>query len=291
MISLNEAHKTFINNLKEQGKSHSTLIAYSKDIEQLIEHLIEKGLVLVSEIDTTHLVSFMQNLADKKYTAKSISRKTNATKTFCKFLHDNSFIIQNVSDQIKHPKVDNKEPRILSKVEYRALRDAARNDLRSYALIEMLLQTGITISEVSEIEMDHLQLSGSEGNLFIPKKNNKEARSIPLNKSVVQIIQKYIDQERPNVKGSTGLFITKSGNNLLVRNIRSTIDRYFKLAGIENAKVNDLRHTFIAHHLTQGVSILRLSKISGHKRLSTTEKYLQYIEQPSGVERYDLGIL
>ena len=77
----------------------------------------------------------------------------------------------------------------------------------------------------------------------------------------------------------------------MVRNIRSTIDRYFKIAGIENAKVNDLRHTFIAHHLTQGVSILRLSKISGHKRLSTTEKYLQYIEQPSGVERYDLGIL
>lgn len=291
MISLKEAHKTFINNLKEQNKSESTLIAYSKDIEQLIEHLINKGLVLVSEIQDIHLKEFMSNLAEKQYTPKSISRKTNATRTFCKFLKDEDIIVENVAKDLKHPKVVNKDPRILSKLEYRALRDAARDDQRSYAIIEVLLQTGITISEVAEIELTHLELNENEGTLFVPKKNNKEARSIPLNKPVVQAINKYLQDQRPNIKDAKNLFITKTGNSLLVRNIRSTIDRCFKNAGIENAKVNDLRHTFIAHHLSQGVSILRLSKISGHKRISTTEKYLQYVEKPEGIEKYDLGVL
>lgn len=291
MISLKEAHNTFINNLKEQNKSHSTLIAYSKDIEQLIEHLADFGLVLVTEIESFHLKEFMNKLAEKQYTPKSISRKTNATRTFCKFLVDENIIKENVSLSLKHPKVENKAPRILSKLEYRALRDSAKDDLRTYAIIEMLLQTGITISEVSEVQLDHLNIKDDEGTLFVPEKNNKKERDVPLNKAVVSAINNYLQKDRPEVKDSIHLFITKSGNPLLVRNIRSTIDRYFNIAGIENAKVNDLRHTFIAHHLSNGVSILRLSKISGHKRLSTTEKYLQYIKRPEGVEKYDLGVL
>ena len=75
------------------------------------------------------------------------------------------------------------------------------------------------------------------------------------------------------------LFVTKTGRPLLVRNIRTAIDRYFKLAGIENAKVNDLRHTFIAHHLAAGTPLTLIGKLVGHKRLSTTEKYLNLIKE------------
>ena len=104
-------------------------------------------------------------------------------------------------------------------------------------------------------------------------------------------IRKYIDEERVKIENAVHLFITKTGNSLLVRNIRSTINRYFNLAGVENAKVNDLRHTFVAHHLSMGVNLLHLSKIAGHKRVSTTERYLQYIEREVEDEKTELGIL
>ncbi len=74
------------------------------------------------------------------------------------------------------------------------------------------------------------------------------------------------------------LFVTKTGRQFLVRNIRDAVERYFKKAGIENVKINDLRHTFVAHHLKQGVSLVFLSKVLGHKRLSSTERYLQYVK-------------
>jgi integrase/recombinase XerC/integrase/recombinase XerD len=73
--------------------------------------------------------------------------------------------------------------------------------------------------------------------------------------------------------------VTKTGRQFLFRNIRDAIERYFKKAGVENAKVNDLRHTFVAHHLKHGVSMVFLSKILGHKRLSSTERYLQYLKE------------
>jgi len=98
-------------------------------------------------------------------------------------------------------------------------------------------------------------------------------------------------EERNNVKGSEYLFVTKTGNPLLIRNIRSTIDRYFRLAGVENAKVNDLRHTFVAHHLAAGVSIIFLSRVAGHKRISTTERYLQYVQRAGDQEKTELETL
>lgn len=292
MIGLKEAHKTFVKHLETQGKSPATLTAYNKDIEQLTKFLENEGLVLVTEIQTTHLEVFMKKLSDSKYTAKSISRKTNATKTFFKFLQDMKHIVENVSTALKHPKLDTKAPRILTKLEYRALRDAARDDLRSYSMIEVLLQTGLTISELAEMEVEHLDIKGDEGNLFVPKKNNKTSRTIPLNKAAIEVLNKYMETERPKLEKAKHVFITKTGNPLLVRNIRSTIDRFFKLAGVEKAKVNDLRHTFVSYHLSQGVNILKLSKIAGHKRVSTTERYLEYVEKATvQVERADLSAL
>lgn len=291
MIKLEIAHKTFMDQLKSDGKSDSTLVAYKKDIEQLNKHLADKGIDLVSDIKILHLEDFMKKLSDENYTAKSISRKTNATRTYIKYLYVKGYITEDISGLLKHPKLEAKAPRILSKLEYRALRDAARDDVRTYAMIEVLLQAGLTISELAEIKMEDLDIKGDTGSLFIPKKNNKEARNVPLNKAVVDAINKYINDDRAKVENAIHLFVTKTGKALLIRNIRSTIDRYFKVAGVEKAKVNDLRHTFIAHHLQNGVSILHLSKIAGHKRVSTTERYLQYIEKVEGSDKTELGIL
>lgn len=293
MINLNVAHKNFVKKLKNEGRSDSTLLAYGKDIEQLTEYLFKKGINTVDQIELTHLQEFMNKLAKDELTPKSISRKTNSTKTFFKYLHIEGHVKENVAEFLKHPKVDNKAPRILSKVEYRALRDAAKDDLRASAIIEVLLQTGVTISELAEIKIEHIEITedSSEGSLHIPKKDSRGTRMIPLNKTVIEAIKKYLNQERPKEHKTPHLFITKTGNSLLIRNIRSTIDRFFKLAGVESAKVNDLRHTFVAHHLAQGMNMLHLSRISGHKRISTTEKYLQYIEKPATEEKTELGAL
>lgn len=291
MIKIDKAHKDFIDNLGKNGKSSATLIAYNKDIEQLTNHLAKEGIELVSQIELKHLEDFMQKLAKENYTPKSVSRKTNATKTFFKYLHTLGHIKENIADFLKHPKVDLKAPRILSRLEYRALRDATRDDARSYAMVEVLLQTGITISELADMKMEELKIEAETGNLFVPKKNNKDARNIPLNKAAVEAINRYLATDRPKLDNAKHVFITKTGKPLLVRNIRSTVNRYFKIAGVENAKVNDLRHTFVAHHLAAGVSIIHISKIAGHKRISTTERYLEYIEKVTTEEKTDLGVL
>ncbi len=274
MVSLKDAHQQFIGDLKGKSRASATILAYGKDIDQLVEYLKGQGKHQPIEVTTEDLQAFMDGLVKQSYTAKSISRKTNSTKTFFKFLKISAIIVDDPASKLEHPKFENKDPRILTKLEYRALRDASRADIRMIAVIELLLQTGIRIGELAKLRVEDLDLQNL--NLHVPLFEDTRERDIPLNKSAADAVSKYLDI-RPK-SPSHSLFITKTGRPLLIRNIRTAIDRYFKIAGIKGAKVNDLRHTWVAHQLSAGVPMILVSKLAGHKRFTTTERYLQFIQ-------------
>ncbi len=283
-LKLIDASLQFVEFLKKKGKSSSTVLGYGKDIRQLVEFAAKDNLKMTGEIKEEHLNKFLVGLKAKNYTAKSISRKINSLKTFYRFLEETGNIKINPADKLEYPKYENKPPRVLAPLEYRALRDAARDDTRIYAIVELFLQTGLRISEVANLRLADI----SDDNLFIRSLEGRSERTIPLNKPAHLALQNYLNI-RPKTE-SDYIFITKNSHPLLIRNIRNSIDRYFKIAGIKDAKVNDLRHTWIAHHLQNGTSLLLVNKIAGHKRLSTTERYLELVKNQKE-EKTKLGEL
>ncbi len=270
-VKLRDAHEEFKKYLKSNNRSNSTVIAYGKDIDQLILFLEELQRNHVHEVTKEDIESFLAKMTNEGYTPKSISRKINSTRTFYRFLKINEYVTDDPSLLVSHPKYQLAPPRILTPTEYRALRDAARNDPRMYAVIELLLQTGIRIGELANLRLSDV----NKDSLHIAPFEKHEERVVPLNKRAQEALNSYL-KVRPNVS-EEHLFVTKSGKPFLIRNIRTAVERYFRLAEIKGAKVNDLRHTFVAHHLKHGVSLVVLSKVLGHKRLSTTERYLQYV--------------
>ncbi|HSX40448.1 MAG TPA: tyrosine-type recombinase/integrase [Candidatus Saccharimonadales bacterium] len=271
-ITLRDAHEEFKNYLKTNKHSSSTIVAYGKDIEQLVSFLTELKKNSLHEVAKEDIEAFLANMSKNGYTPKSISRKINSTRTFYRFLKVNEYVTDDPSLLVAHPKYQLAPPRILTPTEYRALRDAARNDPRMYAIIEMLLQTGIRIGELANLRLNDVLKDA----LRVTAQEKHEERIVPLNKRASEALQNYL-KVRPQTKEDR-VFVTKSGKPFLIRNIRTAIERYFRLAEIKGAKVNDLRHTFVAHHLKHGVSLIILSKVLGHKRLSTTERYLEYVK-------------
>lgn len=270
-VPLRDAHDQFKNFLKENNRSASTIVAYGKDVDQLVSFLSELSKQHIHEVTKEDIQSFLAKLSKEGYTPKTISRKINSTRTFYRFLKVNEYVTDDPSLLVEHPRYELAPPRILTPTEYRALRDAARNDARMFAIIELLLQTGIRIGELAQLRIEDLQ----GDNLRIRTYEKHEERLVPLNRSAKEASKRYLEA-RPKVKEDR-IFVTKSGKPFLIRNIRTAVERYFRMAEIENAKVNDLRHTFVAHHLKHGLSLVVLSKILGHKRLSTTERYLEYV--------------
>lgn len=272
-LNLKLLHQEFVNSLNQQRRAHATILAYGKDIDQLITFLDNLGRKGIKEITKDDLEAFTGKLGKGGYTAKSVSRKINSIKTFYRFLKNNNYVTLNPATEIKHPKYEIKPPRVFTKMEYRALRDAAKDDTRIYAIVELFLQTGLRIGELANLTISDIK----DKEIMVKHPASGEFRSVPLNKAAKQALDNYL-KIRPKTNNPT-LFITKSGKPLLIRNIRTSIDRYFRIAGIQDAKINDLRHTFIAHHLASGTPITLISKIVGHKRVSTTEKYLNLVKE------------
>lgn len=273
--TLPNLHQIFIRVLENRSKSPSTILAYNKDIEQLIQYLARKNKTNPAQIAPTDIEGFRNSLEKNGYTAKSISRKLNAVKTFFRWLVTEKVLENDPAAPVAHPKYENPAPRILSRMEYRALRDTARKDKRISAIIELMLQTGMRISEVANLQLEDINTAS----IRIRAYASQPEREVPLNPVAKQALDAYLAERKASK--TKYVFITKNGRPLLVRNIRSAIDRFFREAGIENAKVNDLRNTFIAHQLRAGVDVVTVSKIVGHKRLSTTERYLEFVERDS----------
>ena len=272
-LSFDSALDLFTSSLTKKGKSTNTIVAYKGDINQLISFLKTQAIETVDKVEAQHIDKFKQDLTDNSYTAKSISRKLNSIKNFFSFLKNEGIIEVDPSVDVKHPKYENDLPKILKPVEYRSLRDACRNDTRATAIVELMLQAGLRIKEIENLKLEHVK----DNDIIIEEYESHPSRNVPLNNSAKVALQNYLDNGRYPSRAKN-VFVTKTGKTLLARNIRSLLNRYFNKADIKGVKVNDLRNTFIVFQLKSGVPIDVVSQVVGHKRISTTEKYLELIE-------------
>lgn len=259
----------FIESLKAKRRSPATVLAYRSDLAQLVDYLIKKEKVLPDSVRPDDLDSFRDTLLADKYTPKSVSRKLNAVKTFFRWMISENVITNDPSSSVAHPKIENALPKFLSQLEYRALRDVVRSDVRIAAIVELILQTGLRISEVAALKLEHTK----GGTMKIEAYATQPERNVPVNKPATDALALYLNI-RPKAD-SPYVFISKNGKALAVRNIRASIARYMQRAELPNYSVNDLRTTFIVENLKAGVDLVLLSQVSGHKRLSTTERYLE----------------
>jgi len=232
----------FLDYLKTKSRSPSTILAYRADLEQLKNFLQSKNKVLVEQIVQSDLEAFRDTLLTEKYTPKSVSRKLNAVKTFFRWMISEHYITTDVSQSVAHP-------------------------------VELILQTGMRISEVAGLKTENVK----SNQIKIESYATQPERTIPLNSPAKEALNSYA-KIRPNKILSPYVFVSKNGKALAVRNIRASIDRYMQKAEIGKFSVNDLRTTFIVENLKNGVDIVLLSQVSGHKRLSTTERYLELAE-------------
>jgi site-specific recombinase XerD len=146
------------------------------------------------------------------------------------------------------PAREHKEPRVLTTREYQALLRACSHDIRDAAIIELLLQTGIRLSELARLTLDDVDLRKrvsrdptNVGTLFVHGKGRKE-RTITLNYKACKALKAWL-KIRPNVD-SNSLFVSKFLEPMSPRAYEYIVKKYLKETGTKGACVHTLRHTF-----------------------------------------------
>lgn len=151
--------------------------------------------------------------------------------------------------------------------------------LRDRTILEVLFSTGLRVSELSNLNKEHVNMDSGEFGVI--GKGGK-ARVVFLSKRAKEWLQKYLNQRkdpyRPlfvrysGPKGKEGL--TDDKLRLSVRSIERMIDKYRKKAGITfRIGPHILRHSYATDLLTHGADLRSVQEMLGHKNISTTQIY------------------
>ena len=144
--------------------------------------------------------------------------------------------------------------------------------LRDLALVCLLLDTGIRISEAIEIQMEDLDFGLGFVRVF--GKGRKE-RFVPLGETAKVILHRYLLRRAAITNAGEWLFISTLGTKLTRFQARKRLVYWAKKVGIEGVRVSphSLRFTFVRKWLQSGGDSVVLSRILGHTSISMTSYY------------------
>lgn len=264
--------------LLERSLSRNTVSAYSIDVRHLLEFAASQSLLL-SEISTDNLHSFLATLHDIGIAPRSQARLIAGVRSFFRFLKLENYIKSDPSELLESPTLGRDLPDVLTVEEIDAMIAALPADKeetpRNHAIIETIYGSGLRVSELCDARLSRIDLDDA---LLIVEGKGSKQRVVPLSPTAVDLIREYLPmRNRLNIKptGQDTIFLNRRGAPLTRVMVFYIIRDLAAMAGItKTVSPHTLRHSFATHLLEGGANLRAIQEMLGHESISTTELYL-----------------
>lgn len=245
------------------------------DLHDLVQFLEKSGLKRIGQVDRRHLEAYQADLDRRGYGGSTRRRRTSSVRSLFDFLRRDAYTDNNVAQRLIPPKAEQKQPRVLSEREYKDLLRACAHQTRDAAIIEFLLQTGLRVPELSRLARRDIELPArlkrspdTVGVLHVRQGKGGRERYAAANYKACRALKAYLKTRR-DVEDNH-LFVSKFRKPLGPRAFQNIVKKYLDEAGIEDASVHTLRHTFATHHVAKGTRPGTVQEALGHEDLNTT---------------------
>lgn len=254
--------REFINKLREERRlSALSLAQYEREIKRLIE------LVSCETASSSALIEPIRAHLTKLSPA-TVIRKLIVWKSFSKFADPSLFSLLN---EIRLPRLRQKQPLFLTEQESFALEHACyRSEFlnRDRLLVALMLQLGMRLSEVL-----NLKYRNFEGDWILMMRKGEKEQRLPLSPQLRTLYAALRDERHG--RDDDFIFEGREGRPITPRGAQGIIERLRKAAKIEKRiSPHALRHTFASTLASRGASLVALKEILGHRKITTTERYL-----------------
>lgn len=289
---LSEALDNFIESIEvEGGRSKKTAENYTLYIERFIEFA---GDIKVSEISYELVRKYRLWLNRyENYNGVNLGKSTQAyhliaLRRLLTYLSKRD-IKSLEPTKIELPKMTKPQVNFLHYEEVERLLGVIPQDtelgLRDRAILELLFSSGLRVSELINLNRDHINTKRRE--FSVRGKGNKD-RPIFISKTASQHIDNYLKSRKDNL---SPLFINYSkrcttpsldGNyrRLTARSVQRMIEKYARLAGItKKVSPHTMRHSFATDLLLNGADLRSVQSMLGHASISTTQIYTHITDQ------------
>ena len=262
----------------EKGLAKNTIEAYSRDLRQLSEYLIGKGISAWPEVESVRLRSYLSTLRAKGLSPRSIARHVVTLRRLCRFLEAEGLINESPVPTLLSIAQARKLPQTLSGEDVRRLLNqpdgAKMLGARDRAMLELLYASGLRVSELVTLKTQQVNF---QGNYLTVKGKGAKVRAVPFGQWARDKLLSYLNDVRPRLlkgKSSPYLFTNRSGQSLSRQGFWKLIRRYALTAGIDKRVTpHTLRHSFATHLLEGGADLRSVQTMLGHADISTTQIY------------------
>lgn len=236
----------------------------------------------IAKLSNLDIIAFRQHMIKiLRFNANTVNRRLEALRKFLKWAIRQKIIKNHTVLEVKTVKtIRNRKPHSLTESEVHSLLRAAgetKHGLakRNYAIVQLMIQAGLRVSEVSELQLRDMELKERSGSLRVQQGKGGKQREVPLNATARRAIRAYLDTRDSNKKNEP-LFLSTEGQAISVRAIQAMMNSLVRRAKIKRIKAtpHSLRHTFAISYLKQNPGkIVELSTLLGHDSLDTTAIY------------------
>jgi len=171
------------------------------------------------------------------------------------------------------PRQDHPLPKALDDAAAAKLLRAAQNDKRLLVrvTVEVLLRTGLRVSEFTDLPADAVVLIGAGPWLHVPVGKLGEDRYLPLHPQLVTLIDDY---RNAHVSPDHRLLLPRENGRPLDRHtVTRFINKAGAAAGLPHYHPHQLRHTLATQAINRGMSLEAIAAMLGHKSLDMTLRY------------------
>lgn len=290
---ISEALTDFLEHLEvEGGRSPKTIANYQLYLERFIDFA---GDITVDKITSEVIRRYRLwlNRYKNETTNEELSLITQsyhliALRGFLIYLSRRD-ITSLAADKIILPKTARKQVTFLQYDEVVRMINQIPTDteagLRDRAIVELLFSSGLRVSELVNLNRDHINLSRRE---FMVRGKGQKDRPVFISKSAAEHVSSYLDARTDSLPA---LFLSYSRRNaapnlsgdyrrLSARSIQRMISQYARLAGItKHVSPHTMRHSFATDLLMNGADLRSVQSLLGHSNISTTQVYTHVTDQ------------
>lgn len=253
----------------EKNYSPHTLLNYRLDLEEFFRSLEN---LPIENVKYLHMRKFLAHLRQKNHRPRTLARKLSSLRSFFKFLHRDGYIKDNPGKLLVTPRLDKKLPKFLTEEQVVQLIESPKTDKvadkRDRAILETLYSTGMRVSELVGLNIEHVDMVS---NLVKVMGKGKKERLLPIGDKAVEAIKDYLES-RPS--SQRAVFLNKSGTRLSTRSVCNIFNKHILKTSVQlNVSPHMMRHSFATHLLNHGADLRSVQELLGHVNLSTTQIY------------------
>jgi len=261
-------YDAFMDSKKLEGRSENTLTYYRLMLQKLLAS-IEKPLQNYTTNDIREWLLLYKETGVSNVTVNNVRRIFNS---FFSWLEAEEYILRNPMRRIHRVKEEYQVKKAYSEWEIEKLRVFLKDNIRDRAIFELLLSTGMRLSELQALNRGDVDFSERE--IIVFGKGAKQ-RIVYFNDATNLFLQDYLETRTDD---NPALFVQekrlngewerlgKSGVGTVVRN-------WGRRAGVENVHPHRFRRTMATRALRAGMPIEQIQVLLGHSSIETTRIY------------------